>query len=263
VIVTSVGMTLAVETDAGEVSGSGAAGFVAESSCLGASAIAAAAATGATDFPDPVTRFVRGFADDFFDGSATARGVTTVDAAASAALGLGAGAMGVLGATSRATSSCSGGPSEPAERGAAVRRGNATAATTSTAAATMMTARSRVARSKGAGVPVEGGPTDGAGSIEGATGTRAFSASSFARRRFLAVFFTRAPLFGPTSANTSNVQRMLRPARSGRIRFAMSTEHRNARAGRFPAEFRDREPGRYKSVIGLSSLPVGAAVARF
>jgi hypothetical protein len=257
-------MTLAVETDAGEVSGSGAAGFVAESSCLGASAIAAAAATGATDFPDPVTRFVRGFADDFFDGSATARGVTTVDAAASAALGTGAGAIGgVLGVTSRAASRRSGCPSEPAARGAADRRGNATAATTSTAAATMMTARSRVARSKGAGVPVEGGPTDGAGSIEGATGTRAFSASSFARRRFLAVFFTRAPLFGPTSANTSNVQRMLRPARSGRIRFAMSTEHRNARAGRFPAEFRDREPGRYKSVIGLSSLPVGAAVARF
>jgi hypothetical protein len=100
VIVTSVGMTLPFDTDAGEVSGSGAAGFVAESSFLGASAIAAATATGATDFPDPVTRFVTGFTDDFFDGSATARGVTTVDAAARAALGTSAGAIGgVVGAT--------------------------------------------------------------------------------------------------------------------------------------------------------------------
>jgi hypothetical protein len=96
-------MTLPVEIDAGEVSGSGAAGFVAESSCLGASAIAAATATGATDFPDPVTRFVTGFTDDFFDGSAAARGVTTVDAGARAALGTGAGAIdGMLGATSPA-----------------------------------------------------------------------------------------------------------------------------------------------------------------
>jgi hypothetical protein len=118
-----------------------------------------------------------------------------------------------------------------------------------------MIARSRVARSKGAGgFTVEGVPTDRAGSIEDATGTRAFSTSGFARRRFLPVFFTRAPLFAPTSANTSNVQRMLRPARSGRIRFAMATGHRNARAGRFPAEFRDRGPRSYKSVIGRSTL---------
>jgi hypothetical protein len=249
-------MTLPVDTDAGEVGGSGAAGFLAESSCLGASATAAATAAGAADFPDPVTRVVTGFTDDFFDGSATARGVTTVDAAARAALGTGAAAIGgVLGATSLAASSRSGCPSEPAATGAAGRRGNATAATTSTAAATTMTARSRVARSRGVGgFTVEGVPTDRAGSTEGATGTRAFSMSGFARRRFLTVFFTRAPLFAPTSASTSNVQRMLRPARSGRIRFAMATGHRNARAGRFPAEFRDRGPGRYKSVIGLSTL---------
>ena len=49
-MVTGAGMTLPVDTDAGEVSGSGAAGVVAESSCLGGSAIAAAAATGASDF---------------------------------------------------------------------------------------------------------------------------------------------------------------------------------------------------------------------
>jgi hypothetical protein len=53
-------MTLPVDTDAGEVSGSGATGFVAESSFLGASAIVAATATGATDFSDPVTRVVHG-----------------------------------------------------------------------------------------------------------------------------------------------------------------------------------------------------------
>lgn len=81
-IVTSGGVTLPVETDAGEVSGSGAAGVVGGSSCFGASATAAAARTDATDLPDSATRFVTGFTDDFFDGSLTARDVTTGDAAA-------------------------------------------------------------------------------------------------------------------------------------------------------------------------------------
>ena len=192
---------------------------------MGASGIAAAAATGATDFPDPVTRVVTGFTDDFFDGSATARGVTTVDAAAGVTLGTGAGAIvDVLDATSAAASRRSGCPSKPAAPGAG-RRGNATAATTSTAAAPTMSARSRVARSKGGGgFTVEGVRTERAGSTEDATGTRAFSPRGFARRRFLTAFFARAPLFAPASANTSNVQRMLRPARSGRIRFAMALD---------------------------------------
>jgi hypothetical protein len=93
---------------------------------------------------------------------------------------------------------------------------------------------------------VTGVATERAGSTEGATGTRAFFTGDFARRGFLVVFFARAPLFAPASGNTSIVQRTLRPARSGRVRFATATGHRKARAGPFPAEFSDSGPHRYK-----------------
>src|SRR5262249_16818485 len=142
----------------------------------------------------------------------------------------------------------SGCPSEPAMPGDAGRRGNATAATTSTTAATRRTARSGVARCEGAGVTVAGVSIERVGSTDDATGTRAFFARGLARCRFLAVFFTRAPLLGSTSADTSTVQRTPRPARSGRIRFATVTGERNGRAGRFPPGFRDRRPAGYRMV---------------
>jgi hypothetical protein len=82
---------------------------------------------------------------------------------------------------------------------------------------------------------VAGVATERAGSTESATGTRAFFAGDFARRGFPVVFFPRAPLLAPAFGNTSIVQRTLRPARSGRVRFATATGHRKARAGPFSA----------------------------
>ena len=76
----------------------------------------------------------------------TARGVTTMDAAAGAALGTGGGAIGgVLGATRQQRSRAFRLSVRTAATGAGDRRGNATAATTSTTAAARVTARSRVA----------------------------------------------------------------------------------------------------------------------
>jgi hypothetical protein len=108
-MVTGAGTTIPVEVVAGEAGVSGAAGVGAGSSCLGGSAAVAVAATGASDFPDPVTRFVTGFTVDLFGCSLTARAVATMDAAGGAALGtgaaIGAGAIdGVLGATATAGS---------------------------------------------------------------------------------------------------------------------------------------------------------------
>jgi hypothetical protein len=222
------------------------------------------AATGAIDFPDPVTRFVTGFTVDLFGCELTAGAVATTDAAGGAALGtgaaIGAGAIdGVLGAAATAGSIRSW-ASVPVAAGAGDRRGNAIAAITSTTAAAGITARIHAARCTGAGgFAVAGVGTERAGPTEGATGTRAFFTGDFARRGFPVVFFRRAPLLAPASGNTSIVQRTLRPARSGRVRFATATGHRKARAGRFPAEFSDSGPpcyriggGTFNSVVVLS-----------
>jgi len=107
VMVTGAGTTIPVEVVAGEAGVSGAAGVGVGSSCLGGSAAVSVAATGASDFPDPVSRFVTGFTVDLFGCSLTARAVATMDAAGGAALStgaaIGAGAIdGVLGATATA-----------------------------------------------------------------------------------------------------------------------------------------------------------------
>ena len=94
VIVTSAGMTLAVESDSGAGGGSDAAGFGSESSFLGASAIAAATATGAGDFPEVAARFVTACTDDFLGGSLAARGVIAAGGATGTALGAGGSAIG-------------------------------------------------------------------------------------------------------------------------------------------------------------------------
>jgi hypothetical protein len=88
-MVTGAGTTVSFELVAGDAGVSGAAG-VGASSCLGGSAAVAAVAFGASDLPDPVTRFVTGFTVDLFGGSLTARAVATVDVAAGGALGTGA-----------------------------------------------------------------------------------------------------------------------------------------------------------------------------
>jgi len=253
-MVTGADTTVAVEVVAGDAGVSDAAGVGAGSSCLGGWAAVAVAASGAGDFPDPVTRVVTGFTVDRLGGSLTARAVATLDAGGAAALRTGAGAIGagaiggVLGATATAAGAICSRVSEPVAAGAADRRGNATAATTSTTAARGTTARSHVSRGTGTGGFAVGGvPGDRAGATEDPTGTRAFFfTSDFARRGFLAGFFARAPLFAPASGNTSIVHRTRRPARSGRVRFATATGRRNARAGRFPEEFGDRWPRCYK-----------------
>ena len=89
-MVTGAGTTVSVEVVAGEAGVRGAAGGGAGSSCLGGLAAVAVAATGASDFPDPVTRFLTGFTVNLFGCSLTARAVGTVDAAGGAALGTGA-----------------------------------------------------------------------------------------------------------------------------------------------------------------------------
>ena len=88
--------------------------------------------------------------------------------------------------------------------------------------------------------------TERAGSTEGATGTRAFFTGDFARRGFPVVFFPRAPLLAPASGNTSIVQRTLRPARSGRVRFALALDTARHVPTHFPAEFSDSGPHYYK-----------------
>jgi len=98
-----------------------------------------------------VTRFITGFGTGVSRGSFTGRGVTTIDAAAGAALGTGGGAIrGTLGATAAATSRASGGAAVPFPTGAGDRRGNATAATTSVTAAIGTIDRSHVAGCAGA-----------------------------------------------------------------------------------------------------------------
>jgi hypothetical protein len=69
----------------------------------------------------------------------------------------------------------------------------------------------------------------------GATGW----AGDVARCRFLDVFLARAPFSPPTSADTSNVQRTRRPARSRGIliaRFDMAIQGASHVPGRFPRE---------------------------
>jgi len=59
-----------------------------------------------------------------------------------------------------------------------------------------------------------------------------------ARYRFLGAFFAGAPFSAPTSADTSNVNRTGRPARSDGIliaRFDMATSKRNSRTRQFPS----------------------------
>ena len=153
-IVTGEGATLPVEAAAGAGDagiGSDTGSLFAESSFSTASAIAAAAATGAADLADSAIRFITGFCTGcFFDGSLTARGATTATATG-AALGAGAGEIGCgFGATSTVCSRRSGRSFESAAPGAGGRRGNAIAASMSTTTPARATVRRRVVRPVGA-----------------------------------------------------------------------------------------------------------------
>ncbi len=247
--------------------------FVAASSSAVASAAAfTGAVKRAADLPDASTRAFSNF-DDFFDGALTARAADT----AWAAVGAGAGATGRLSIAASVS-------------GVEERRGSASIAMTNTATVARAIAGNRdfrrtgvpgrVAEDSATGLVVlaEGGVvgigiasnaigiTGGAGSGATVVSRRETTARvrlriDLARRCFFEAFFMRARSSRPTSADTSNVQRRRRPARSRGILIGRKrpTEAQFTCRDALFGSGRDRGLNAYRTVTRLSTLRVSAA----